>query len=133
MIGVLLKYSLRFDLCQEYPPKTSHPGIVCAYPGAAIKRTNTKIRNVLVNSHNLFEEFRGYRQPHHAQALHESRRCLRAYEPSEHAAVVADARLLENKDVMHFDIQILQAGHFGNMRHLACAVAQARRLHEKLN
>src|SRR5262245_20599292 len=104
MIGVLLKYSLRFDLCQEYPPKTSHVGIVCAYPGAAITRTNTKIRNVLVNSHNLFENFRGYRHPHHTQALHEFRRSLRTNEPSNDAAVVTDAGLLENKDVPHLDI-----------------------------
>src|SRR5439155_16800766 len=122
-----------FDLCQDYQPITSRVGMVCAYPGAAITRTNRKIRNVLVNSHNLFEEFRGYRQPHHTQALHESRRRLSTFEPSEHAAVVADAGLLEDEDVLHFDIQIFQASHFGNVGDLARSVAQSRRLHEKLN
>src|SRR4029079_2626854 len=108
MIGVLLKYSRRLALCQEYPPKTSHSGMVCAYTGVA-RRRNRRIRNVLVNGHDLFEKFRGYRQPHHTQTLQESRRCLRTSELSEHSAIFADAGLLENKDVLHFDIQILQA------------------------
>src|SRR5579885_1423218 len=72
-------------------------------------------------------------QARKAQSLQAAWECARSAKCSLDFAMVTEAAPLEKENVLDCDIEVVQAEHFGNVRHFARAVAQAGGLHNDVD
>ena len=67
------------------------------------------------------------------QPFHKFSRRNSALKSAENTAVFRNSRLLENENVADPDVQVVQAGDFGDVSDPSCAVAEARSLDQQMN
>src|SRR5215510_12365919 len=126
MIGVALKYSRTAACWTEKPPNTSH-GVYVVWANAAGAKSSASRKNrksVLVNRYDLFKKFWGERQTRNTQPLHEVRRSAGAAKASQDAAIIADASLFENENVLNVNLKIGQSQDFRNVSNSSGTIAE---------
>src|SRR5439155_1223445 len=108
------------------------------YAPSTMPRAKTKVRprisgSTSSNHCDVLEDLAAESHAGRREAIAASRAQSRRFESSDDLAVVANARPLENENVLEADDVAFHPGDFRDVRHLSRAVRETRHLDEQIH